>query len=134
MIDTGCQCVLVVEDDRELNTLIGAYAQISGFAYRGAHDGQAALREARDANPAAIILDLMLPDIDGFEVCRRLKADPWTRHIPVLILTALDGVEEQARARACGADDYLTKPFDPDRLLRTLSLHARPFSPQSVPA
>jgi DNA-binding response OmpR family regulator len=116
--------VLVVEDDPELNSLVGAYAQICGFHYVSALNGARALFEARENIPSAIILDLMLPDIDGFEICRRLKKDPTTSHIPVIILTALDDPAQRDQGRACGAAEYLTKPFDPDRLIQSISQHA----------
>ena len=116
--------VLVVEDDREINELIGAYTQIAGFEYRSALDGTTALREAHERVPAAVVLDLMLPDIDGFEVCQRLKSEPDTKPIPVIILTALGGDANKQRGHACGAVEYLLKPFDPDVLLKALSRHA----------
>ena len=109
--------VLVVEDDPEINDLIGAYVQIAGFDYTPAADGASALREAQKTHPSLIVLDLMLPDTDGFEVCRRLKSDPETHHIPVLMLTALEGEDERRKGRECGICDYMTKPFDPDRLM-----------------
>jgi len=109
--------VLVVEDDQEINELVGAYVQIAGFDYHPAADGAACLREARTTHPSLIVLDLMLPDTDGFEVCRRLKSEPETRDIPVLMLTALEGEEERRKGRECGVCEYLTKPFDPDRLM-----------------
>lgn len=116
--------VLVVEDDRELNELVGAYAQICGYEYRKALDGAEALRQAGERAPDAVVLDLMLPDIDGFEVCRRLRSDPSTAGVPVIILTALDGAREREKGKACGATEYLTKPFNPDRLMQVISLHA----------
>src|SRR4051812_29236398 len=109
--------ILVVEDDREINELIGAYTQIAGFEYRSALDGTSALREAHERTPAVVVLDLMLPDIDGFEVCQRLKSEPDTKPVPVIILTALGGAENKQRGEACGAVEYLLKPFDPDALL-----------------
>ena len=112
--------ILVVEDDPEINELVGAYAQMSGFGYRPALNGTTALNEARAHPPAAVILDLMLPDIDGFEVCRRLRSDELTRRVPIIILSALSSESDKARGRACGADEYLTKPFDPDELIRSM--------------
>ena len=116
--------VLVVEDDPEINELVGAYAQIAGFEYRPALDGSTALKEVQQRRPAVIVLDLMLPDLDGFEVLRRVKADAGSAGVPVIILTALDS--ERSRQEGCriGAADYLTKPFDPDRLIDTIARHA----------
>ena len=119
----GRGSVLVVEDDREINELVGAYAQIAGFEYRRALDGATGLREAHARVPAAVVLDLMLPDIDGFEVCARLKKEADTRQVPVIILSALGGEADQKRGRACGAVAYLVKPFDPDRLMQALAEH-----------
>ena len=120
----GDRSVLVVEDDREINELVGAYAQIAGFEYRPALDGTSALREAHARRPAAVVLDLMLPDIDGFEVCRQLKNQADTRVVPVIMLTALTDDASKQRGRECGASEYLTKPFDPDRLMAALEKHA----------
>jgi len=120
----GDRSILVVEDDREINELVGAYAQIAGFEYRPALDGTSALREAHARRPAAVVLDLMLPDIDGFEVCKQLKNGSDTKLVPVIMLTALTDDASKQRGRECGASEYLTKPFDPDRLMAALSKHA----------
>lgn len=117
--------VLVVEDDRELNELVGAYVTMAGFAYRSALDGAAALAQVGQRPPAAVVLDLMLPDISGFEVCTRLRAAGPASEVPVIILTALDSPDSRERGRQCGATEYLTKPFDPDLLIRTLERHAK---------
>jgi len=117
--------VLVVEDDREINELVGAYAQIAGFEYRPALDGTSALREAHARRPACVVLDLMLPDIDGFEVCKQLKNQADTRLVPVIMLTALVDEASKKRGRECGASEYLTKPFDPDRLMAALEKHTK---------
>jgi two-component system phosphate regulon response regulator PhoB len=120
----GHRDVLVVEDDADMNQIVGAYVQMTGLGYRPAIDGQSALREARAKTPAVILLDLMLPDIDGFEVCRQLKNDPTTAAVPVVFLTALDQEESRRKGLACGAVEYLTKPFDPDRLMHAIRRHA----------
>jgi two-component system alkaline phosphatase synthesis response regulator PhoP len=117
--------VLVVEDDREINELVGAYVQIAGFEYRSALDGRSALAEAREKHPSLIVLDLMLPDTDGFEVCRKLKSQQETREIPIVMLTALSDEENQRKGRECGASDYITKPFDPDVLMAAIKDNAR---------
>jgi len=121
----GNRDVLVVEDDREINELVGAYVQIAGFEYRSALNGQTALAEARERHPSLIVLDLMLPDTDGFEVCRRLKSEQDTKEIPIVMLTALSDEENQRKGRECGALEYITKPFDPDVLLAAIRDHAR---------
>jgi len=116
--------VLVVEDDPELNDLVGAYVQLAGFKYARALDGANAIRLATERHPALIVLDVMLPDRDGFDVCRQLKTDARTASIPIVMLTALDREEHRAKGRAAGAIDYLTKPFDPDRLVKVIHDHA----------
>ena len=119
--------VLVVEDDREINELVCAYAEIAGFGVRSALNGTDAVAQVRRRPPVLIVLDLMLPDIDGFEVCRRVKAEAEAsgRPIPVIIiLSALDGEKSRQQGRALGAVDYLTKPFDPDLLMETIARHA----------
>jgi DNA-binding response OmpR family regulator len=116
--------VLVVEDDAEINELVGAYAQLAGFSYEPALTGQSAIDKATQLKPALIVLDVMLPDIDGFEVCRRLKASDRTRSIPVVILTALAGDAYERRSADCGASGFLTKPFDPDRLIEAIKSNA----------
>ena len=119
--------VLVVEDDREINELVCAYAEIAGFGVRSALCGFDAVEQVRSRPPALIVLDLMLPDIDGFEVCRRVKAEAEAtgKPIPVIIiLSALDGEKSRQQGRSLGAVDYLTKPFDPDRLMEVIARHA----------
>jgi two-component system OmpR family response regulator len=116
--------VLVVEDDPEINELVGAYVQIAGFDYVSALNGTQAVEKARTAHPSLIVLDIMLPDFDGFEVARRLKSESNTRSIPIVMLTALDRDEYRQKGRSAGAVDYLTKPFDPDRLLESIKENA----------
>lgn len=123
-IMNGGADILVIEDDREINELVGAYVQLAGLGYRRAIDGESGLRMAREQRPALVILDLMLPDMDGFELCAKLRADPSTAKIPIVILTALDHTESTRRGGACGAVAFLTKPFDPDILLATIRRHA----------
>jgi DNA-binding response OmpR family regulator len=117
--------VLVVEDDPEVNELVGAYAQIAGFIYEPALNGSIALEKAAHHVPALILLDVMLPDLDGFEVCRRLKSEDRTRGVPVIMLTALDRDEYRLRGQQCGAVAYVTKPFDPDHLVEVIRSNAR---------
>jgi DNA-binding response OmpR family regulator len=122
--------VLVVEDDKDINMLVGAYVELCGYEYRSALNGTRALQEAHDRKPALVILDLMLPDFDGFEVCKRLKADDSTRNVPVVMLTAMCGEQNRQRGLQCGAAAYLTKPFEPDELMQTIAQHATPDEKQ----
>ncbi|MDB5354588.1 MAG: two component transcriptional regulator, winged helix family [Phycisphaerales bacterium] len=116
--------ILVVEDDPEINGLVGAYVEIAGFRYRAALSGADALSEINRHIPSLIVLDLMLPDFSGWEVCRRVKHANGAHQIPVIILTALDNEESRRQGVQCGVSDYLTKPFDPNRLLDALTKHA----------
>ena len=116
--------VLVVEDDPDVNELVGAYAQIAGFGYCPALNGQSALEQARAMHPCLILLDIMLPDLDGFEVCRRLKSDVKTRSIPIVFLSALDREDSKSKGHECGAVAYLTKPFDPEHLMKIMQERA----------
>jgi DNA-binding response OmpR family regulator len=125
----GHPSVLVVEDDREINQLVGAYAELCGYEYRPALNGTMALSEARREAPSAVILDLMLPDVDGFEVCRRLRGELSLKAIPIIILSALSSEKDKALGRACGADAYLTKPFNPDQLMNALLEYAKKQRP-----
>src|SRR5689334_18556305 len=117
--------VLVVEDDPEINELIGAYVELAGFSCRRVLRGEDALREAHAHHPSLIVLDVMRPDLDGFELCRRLRGERDTIDSPIVMLTALDQEEMRNRARQCGVDEYLTKPFDPDKLLDAIRQRAR---------
>src|SRR5687767_5016385 len=96
----GSSDVLVVEDDTQINELVGAYVQIAGYQYRAALDGATALAAVRERVPCLIILDLMLPDTDGFEIARRLKSDEKTASVPIVMLTALDREEQRKRGLA----------------------------------
>lgn len=117
--------VLVVEDDPEINELVGAYAEIAGFHYRSAATGEEALSAIHRHLPALIILDLMLPDLDGLEICRRVKSEPLTAGVPVIILTAMDSDRTRRQGLACGAAEYVTKPFDPEALMEIMARLAR---------
>jgi DNA-binding response OmpR family regulator len=118
------RAVLVVEDDPEINELVGAYVQIAGFDYVRALNGTQAVEKAKQNHLALIVLDIMLPDIDGFEVARRLKNENTTRSIPIVMLTALDREDYRQRGKSAGAVEYLTKPFDPERLLEAIKENA----------
>ncbi len=109
--------ILVVEDDRRIRDLLRRGLIFEGYQVDTAEDGESALRVARDQMPDGVILDLMLPGIDGLEVCRRLRN---ASNIPILILTARDTVPDRVTGLDAGADDYLVKPFAFDELLARL--------------
>ena len=109
--------VLIVEDDPSAVRLLRAYLEPEGYTVRVAADGEHGLDDARAETPTAILLDVLLPGIDGWEVLRRLKADPALRDIPVVIVTVVD---EKDVGLALGAVDYIVKPIDRDALLASL--------------
>lgn len=106
--------ILVVDDDRKIVALVRAYLEREGYRVVTAYDGREALRRARSEDPALIVLDLMLPEMDGFEVMRTLRADS---DVPVLMLTARSSLPERIIGLEKGADDYLPKPFSPAELV-----------------
>jgi len=103
--------ILVVDDVAQNVELLEALLVAAGYDVTKAYDGAETLRKVREEVPDLILLDLMMPGLDGYEVCHRLKADEETRSIPVMILSALGEPGERIRAFEAGADDFLTKPF-----------------------
>jgi two-component system phosphate regulon response regulator PhoB len=109
--------VLIVEDEKDILDLVEYHLRQAGFTVLSALDGSSGLEEARRKHPALVILDLMLPGMDGKDVCRSLKSNPLTRPIPVLILTARAEEVDRIIGFELGADDYVTKPFSPRELV-----------------
>lgn len=109
--------ILVVEDEESLLKLESILLSSKGYTVTGVMDGRSALEEVKANRPDLVILDIMLPEIDGFEVCRRIKEDPDTSHIPVLILTAKKNSQDMERGRQVGCDVYMTKPFKSAKVL-----------------
>jgi len=109
--------IVVVEDDDAVAHLVGASLGDAGYLCMRARDGVEALKLVKQESPDLIILDVLMPKLDGIEVVRRLKADPVEARIPVLMLTALASVDDRVRGLDAGADDYLSKPFNVRELL-----------------
>lgn len=109
--------ILVVDDSRDNLWVLADLLARHGYSVQPAISGPIALAAVRQAPPDLILLDIMMPDMDGYTVCRLLKADAATRDIPVIFITALDGVADKVRAFAEGAADYLSKPFQPAEVL-----------------
>jgi len=109
--------VLVIDDEESIIDLIKLGLKYEGFEVVAASDGEEGIAAAQRINPLFIILDWMLPDTDGLVVCRRLRSNPTTRDIPILLLTAKDEVGSRVEGLNTGADDYLTKPFSFEELV-----------------
>jgi two-component system, OmpR family, alkaline phosphatase synthesis response regulator PhoP len=112
--------VLIVEDEPEIAELIEFHAERAGMRARTIHSGRLALELMRREKPDLIVLDLMLPDLDGLEVCRRLKQNDDTRSIPIVMVTAKGEEADIVTGIELGADDYVTKPFSPRVLMARL--------------
>jgi two-component system, OmpR family, alkaline phosphatase synthesis response regulator PhoP len=108
--------ILVVEDDKDISELIAHYLRKAGHAIDIAASGTAAVAHAKSAPPDLIVLDLMLPGMDGLVVCQTLRANPATAAIPIIMLTARGEEAERIAGLEVGADDYVTKPFSPREL------------------
>jgi phosphate regulon transcriptional regulator PhoB len=109
--------VLVVEDEVDIRHLITHHLEREGYRCRAVGSGPEALRAVRTAVPDLIVLDLMLPELDGLQVCRRLRAEPATAAVPIIMLTARGDEVDRVVGLELGADDYVTKPFSPKELV-----------------
>jgi phosphate regulon transcriptional regulator PhoB len=109
--------ILVVEDEPDIRNLIVLHLTREGFRCRTAAGGGQALAEVRARRPDLVILDLLLPEVDGLEVCRRLRADPATAALPIIMLTARTEEVDRVVGLEMGADDYVAKPFSPRELV-----------------
>src|SRR5499426_3403958 len=117
-MDTGSgRKVLIIEDESDVADLLEMGLRKAGFKSATATDGASGLQKARDNRPDCIILDLMLPKMSGLEVCRILKGDAATAHIPILMLTAKAEEVDRIVGLEFGADDYVTKPFSPREVM-----------------
>jgi DNA-binding response OmpR family regulator len=124
--------VLVVDDDADINVALRESLQLAGYDTAGASTGAEALAEVGRQCPDLVLLDQMLPDLDGSEVCRRLRAAPGSKRVPIIFLTARSGEEARVRGLALGADDYITKPFSMQELLLRIRAVLRRATPVEV--
>jgi two-component system alkaline phosphatase synthesis response regulator PhoP len=126
--------ILVIDDEKDLMELVRYNLEKEGFLVDGALDGEQGLAAARRERPDVVIIDLMLPGIDGLEVCRSLRSDTRTARIPIIMLTAKSDESDRILGLELGADDYVTKPFSPRELTaRIKALLRRTSMPQTPP-
>lgn len=117
--------ILVVDDDPNIRELIAETLSEEKYLPIEARDGNEALEICQIEKPDIIVLDVMMPDLDGLEVCLRLRGEALTSHIPIILLTAKGLLEDKIKGMETGADDYLTKPFDPLELEARIDMHLR---------
>lgn len=115
--------VLVVDDDPLMRQIVMTALAKDNYELLEAGSGAEALEKARADRPDLVLLDVMMPDIDGFEVCLRLRANPTTANVGVVLLTALGEISDKVKGMQIGADDYVTKPFDPRELRSRVDAH-----------
>jgi signal transduction histidine kinase len=120
---TSKATILIVDDSREHLHVLRDILKKEGYAVRIAPDGSLGLTSARTAPPDILLLDVAMPGIDGYEVCRQLKSDPETRSIPVIFISAMDATADKVHAFAAGGVDYITKPFQAEEVLARLANH-----------
>jgi len=122
--------VLIVEDDHNTAALVSAYLEREGFSTVLVHEGGQAIQAAAACNPVFVILDVMLPNVDGWEICRALRKGS---NVPILMLTAREEEVDRVAGLAMGADDYVVKPFSPRELVervKAILRRSRPVAPQ----
>jgi sigma-B regulation protein RsbU (phosphoserine phosphatase) len=115
--------VLVVDDNEDNRRLLSVILEKAGYAIVHARDGHEALRMAFESEPDLILLDIMMPGMDGYEVCRVVKQDERTAHLPVIFISALDDAKDKIRGLEIGGDDYITKPFNKGEVLARVRTH-----------
>jgi two-component system alkaline phosphatase synthesis response regulator PhoP len=127
--------ILVVDDEQAITDLVRAYLRHEGYTVDVATDGLMALALARKNRPALVVLDVLLPKLDGVEVCRRLRQDPITADVYIIMLTAKTEETDKLIGLAIGADDYITKPFSPRELLARIKavLRRRRIAAEGTP-
>src|SRR3990172_183772 len=122
--------ILVVDDEKKIVEIVRAYLEREGYEVSAAYDGRSALEAVKRQSPDLVVLDLMLPQISGWDVCRALRANS---NIPIIMLTARDDVTDKIIGLELGADDYVTKPFDPKELVSRVKAVLRRTAANRVP-
>src|SRR5262249_7480782 len=122
--------ILVVEDEPDILEVLQYNLEREGYRVIACRDGEQGLSHIRTDEPDLVLLDLMLPGLDGIEVCRRVKADPATRAVPVIMVTARSEETDVVLGLGIGADDYVTKPFRPRELIARVKVVLRRCAPR----
>lgn len=117
--------ILIVDDEEDILNLLKFRLEANSYEVLIASDGQEGLNKARNEKPDLVILDLMLPKIDGYKVCRMLKFDESYKNIPIIIFTAKNQKKDEDLGKEMGADAYVTKPFEPEMLLEKIRVLLR---------
>ncbi len=112
--------IFIIEDELDFLSTLRERLEFEGFVVATAVDGEEALRKIPEEKPDLILLDIMLPEMNGYQVCRELKSNPETKTIPVVVVTAKSQESDKFWAKETGADDYLTKPFEMEELLQKI--------------
>ena len=123
--------ILLVDDELNILKVVTKRLEVAGCQVAVAMDGETALMKVREAPPDLIVLDLMLPKINGYEVCTRLKQHPRYRHIPIVMFTAKTQEQDYWKGKECGADAYLTKPYSSGDLLQLVDRFAKALATSS---
>ncbi len=126
------QRILVVDDDREIVRLVRAYLEQAGYHVQTAYDGETALHVLRSERPDLMVLDLMLPDRDGWDITRLARGDSGLAHIPIIMLTARVDDTDKILGLELGADDYITKPFNPREVVARVRSVLRRSQPDAT--
>jgi DNA-binding response OmpR family regulator len=113
--------ILIVDDDVEITTLLNTILSLSGFEISVVNDSTLAMETAESMKPDLFILDLMMPQPNGFELCRMIRSNPNLINTPIIIITAMDDLDSKNIAYAAGANDYLPKPFDQEELPKRIN-------------
>lgn len=121
--------ILIIEDSKATFTVLKEVLESEGYTVLLAGDGVAGIAMTRREKPDLILLDLLLPKLNGYEVCNSIKRDNLTRHIPVLVISTMDSAESVEKARLCGAKNFMKKPYNLDDLLREIKLLLPPPRP-----
>jgi DNA-binding response OmpR family regulator len=125
MANAASTRILIVDDEKQIVDIIRAYVQREGYIALAAFDGNSALEMAREQRPDLIVLDLMLPGLTGWDVCRAIRAES---DVPIIMLTARDDTTDKIVGLELGADDYVTKPFDPKELISRIRAVLRRYA------